>query len=246
VPTPDGGAGSTGSGSQRAPASASVPAHELQWRQLLNDVVSGGLRVEYAYTRRPSAYGDRHVVMALRFENVGAQALTDIKVAEKPKEVIAFTPINHLAPRATESVTMNVEFTSPSTPVQFHLGHSGRSFKVSIKPSVGELMNPARDMELGEFTVQQRRLSGMHASTIRAPIDPSCDVPAFVAKTIAVHAVAIDKENGVYNFAARCTIRRTLVLVSVEVAGDGGKILVNCDDTVVNTLVTNLLKSTFA
>lgn len=170
------------------PSGGSDGAVPLQPRSLLKKVVGRGLSVEYSFSRQASSVDPAKAQIVLKFTNESPDTLTDISFGANHcgLDIDKFSPIAELAASAEVEAILAVDFQDKISSVSFDIvakeGDSENTFKVSLEPTIGELMHGFQ-LSLNDFDKEFANLGGLNASS--ATVDLNYDSAAVTAKIVA-------------------------------------------------------------
>mmetsp|Transcript_47345 Transcript_47345/g.78857 ORF Transcript_47345/g.78857 Transcript_47345/m.78857 type:complete len:264 (+) Transcript_47345:2-793(+) len=200
---------------------------------LLSFANSGGLGVEYSYSRQRSMYSPSMNLIRLHFRNHISQPLYNVSMKNVSKdtevEVVPFPEISQLTPNATADVNMHVEFGLTTQPLKFDICCSQGAFPVSLTPAVGELLRPL-DLTSDLFSVEEGKLQGLHehSTKFKMSSDPNPTPQSVAQRLLSYVNVAYvppkseqsEGEDSILRFAGRTAKGDLPVLVVVEIPPD--------------------------
>eukprot|EP00455_Lapot_gusevi_P043016 TRINITY_DN5185_c0_g1_i4.p1 TRINITY_DN5185_c0_g1~~TRINITY_DN5185_c0_g1_i4.p1 ORF type:complete len:262 (-),score=61.20 TRINITY_DN5185_c0_g1_i4:60-845(-) len=160
-------AGSSSSSSSQGSSAISLPKYGLSG-ELLNHRNSGGLQVDYAFSRDSSLYSRAMNAVALTFANRKDFNLQFIRcsdaVIESGMEFRGFDVIPNLNPMSTAEQKIHILFAGKLEPVSFQIWNGDYQYKVTLAPTIGELIRPSF-ISTAQFSALQKRLAGMTESS---------------------------------------------------------------------------------
>lgn len=223
--------------------------------ELVNSITGGGVSVVYRFTRNPHLYSPKMVSIELSFTNTTNDEITNIKVGSQNlamgMEMHSMPDIESLAPRATISTTLGIDFNDTTQPANFEMCTSVTKFNVSLKAPIGELLQAITIGE-NEFVLQQNKLKGLNENMV------TCDLHPKYSNTTAlcsrVHETAnflqvppSDPNSDLQRFAAQTLCSKVIVLLSIRTL-DNGKagVAVNCEKMVIGSMLLKEIKTALA
>lgn len=218
--------------------------------ELLNKVNGYGLGVTYKYSRSPHLFSSNMVSIELQFTNHGNVELTDIQVGAKNltsgMSLNEFAQISQLAPKQTLMGVIGIDFCDSSQAANFEIRSSVGVSKVSIKPSVGELV---RSVTLPEpmFKEERNKLRGMSESsckaTLRVEFRDSRQLKSKIFEVANLASITHGESNDLLLFAGQTLGSKSLVLVSIAIQDETGvAVTVNCEKLVIGSILMNEIK----
>lgn len=219
--------------------------------ELLNKVNGYGLGIGYKYTRSPHLFSANMVSIELSFTNHGNVELTDVQVGAKNltsgMSLNEFAQLSQLAPKQSLMGILGIDFNDSSQAANFEIRSSGGVSKVSIKPTVGELI---RSVNLSELTFKEERnkLRGMSESNCKVSLrNELCDKRALQSKLFEIANVASithGDSSELLLFAGQTLCSKSLVLISIALEDDNqvASLTVNCEKLVVVSILMNEIK----
>lgn len=230
------------------------PVHvSLDKRELLNKTNSQGLQINYRFTRAPHLFSSKMVSIELTFHNESKNDLENIHLSDKstlPASVAIcdFAPIAKLNTGQCVQGILGVDFNDSTQPLSFEIASSAGSAKVSLKPSVGELIRAVRFTET-IFKEEQSRLRGMNEHTCK--LDTQINT-ALIQRSIfetANLALIVNKtsaDEDALSFAGQTMSSQSLALITVERNESKGiQLTVNCEKMVIGSMLLNEIKNSF-
>lgn len=215
--------------------------------ELLNKVNGYGLGVSYKYSRAPHLFSANMVSIELQFTNHGNVELTDIQVGSKNltsgMSLNEFAQISQLAPKQTLMGILGIDFCDSSQAANFEIRSSGGVSKVSIKPSIGELV---RSVTMPEtmFKEERNKLRGMSESSCKVAVRAElCEKRKLQTKIHEVANVASCAHDPLM-FSGQTLGSKSLVLVSIawDEETSQAAVTVNCEKLVVGSNLMNEIK----
>lgn len=218
--------------------------------ELLNKVNGYGLGIMYKFTRAPHLFSANMISIEIHLTNHSNVELLDIQVGQKNLTsgmlLNEFAPIGELAPKQTLMGILGIDFNDSSQAANFEIRSSGGTSKVFIKPPIGELMRSVTMPEV-MFKEERNKLRGMTESQCQTQLRAEfCERRALQSRIYEISNVAsIMHGDGpdVMLFAGQTMSSRSLVLISIQMEGDGKVTLtVNCEKLVVGSILMNEIK----
>lgn len=228
------------------------PIHvSLDNRELLNKTNSQGLQINYRFTRAPHLYSSKMVSIELTFHNESKNDLENIHLSDKstlPASVAIcdFAPIAKLNPGQCVQRILGVDFNDSTQPLSFEIASSAGSAKVSLKPSVGELIRAVRFTET-IFKEEQSRLRGMNEHTCKLETQLNTALiqrSIFETANLALIANKTSADADALLFAGQTMSSQSLALITVERNESKGiQFTVNCEKMVIGSMLLNEIKN---
>lgn len=219
--------------------------------ELLNKVNGYGLGITFKYTRAPHLFSANMVSIELQFKNHGNVELKDIQVGAKNltsgMSLNEFAQLSQLEPKQTLMGILGIDFNDSSQAANFEIRSSGGVSKVSIKPSVGELM---RSVTLPEvmFKEERNKLRGMTESnckvSLRAELCNKRQLQMKIYEVANVASITHGDSADLLLFAGQTLSSKSLVLISIALEDDSrmASVTVNCEKLVVGSILLNEIK----
>lgn len=219
--------------------------------ELLNKVNGYGLGITYKYTRAPHLFSANMVSIELQFTNHGNIELTDILVGAKNltsgMSLNEFAPLSQLAPKQTLMGILGIDFSDSAQAANFEIRSSGGVSKVSIRPTVGELI---RSVTLPEmmFKEERNKLRGMSESSckvsLRAELHDRGQLQRKIYEIANVASITQSDSVDLLLFVGQTLCSKSLVLLSIALADQNqtAMITVNCEKLVVGSILMNEVK----
>lgn len=219
--------------------------------ELLNKVNGYGLGITFKYTRAPHLFSANMVSIELSFTNHGNIELTDIQVGAKNltsgMSLNEFSQLSQLAPKQTLMGILGIDFNDSSQAANFEIKSSGGVSKVSIKPSVGELI---RSVTLPEnmFKEERNKLRGMTESnckvSLRAEFSDKRQLQKKIFEIANVASISHSETTDLLLFAGQTLNSKSLVLISIvhDEESVAASLTVNCEKLVVSSILMNEIK----
>lgn len=243
------------------PTASSAPSNRIELvgpsfiaidkMELLNKVNGYGLGITYKYTRAQHLFSAYMVSIELTFTNHGNVDLTDVKMGAKSlstgMSLNEFSQLSQLAPKQTLMGILGIDFNDSSQAANFEIRSNEGTSKVSIKPTVGELM---RSVTLSEamFKEQRNKLRGMTESSCKISLRGEyCDkrqLQSRIFEMANVAAIAHGDSTNLLLFAGQTLSSKSLVLISITLDDEiqNAAITVNCEKLVVGSILMNEIK----
>ncbi|XP_051906538.1 AP-3 complex subunit beta-1 isoform X2 [Hippocampus zosterae] len=218
--------------------------------ELLHHMTGKGLSAKYHFPRQPCLYGRSMVAVQVTLTNGCERPLEEIHVGERSPvglKIHCFNTIERLDPEASVTVSMGVDFKDSTQAANFQLCTKEEHFGVSIQPAVGELLTPYSLSET-DFCKEQSKLRGMNETSATIAMATTGISNQAVAKrvlSVANVGMVASSESHIHRFAGRTVSSEVLVLVVLDLkdeAGDGGKLTVNSEKSVMASMLLRDLK----
>jgi AP-3 complex subunit beta len=215
--------------------------------ELLNKVNGYGLGITYKFTRSPHLYSSSMVSIELHFTNHSNVELTDIQIGMKNltsgMSMHEFAPISNLASKQSVMNFLGIDFNDSSQAANFEIKSSGGTSKVTMKPSVGELIRSVT-MPEAMFMEERNKLRGMTESSCKTTI--RMEFQERRQLQMKIHQIAnvasIVSETNLL-FAGQTLSSKSLVLITIAFEdNDKVSITVNCEKLVVGSILMNEIK----
>jgi len=132
---------------------------------LLNSINSGGLGIEFQFSRDLSSYGSNFNVIRLFIQNLSNGSIKSIQISDfdssNGKSLQKFNLIKELTPNQLVTSDLNIDFNGNRSEFKFEISTENQQFKVSITPPPGELLIPFNISD-SEFNNQRSKLKGLN------------------------------------------------------------------------------------
>ncbi|KXJ22678.1 AP-3 complex subunit beta-2 [Exaiptasia diaphana] len=214
--------------------------------ELLHRMTGNGLGATYRFTRVPCIYSTSMVSVEITFTNTSDQPVEGIQISNKNLgsglKLQEFQEIASLAPGASLSVSIGINFNDTTQPAKFSISTKSRQYPVSIKAPIGELLRSCT-MPAKEFMSTQSKLRGMNESSTSVDIPSSnCTKQNICSRVLeAACVIPVDNLDGdnLYGFSGKTISSGTPVLVTVKVGqnGKGSSVTVNCEKMVISSML---------
>jgi len=228
--------------------------------ELLNRISTGGLQLQYRYTRLPYIYSPLMTAVEFSFTNQGSSNLTDIRIGGRQlasgMSIHEFPAIPILSSGGTSTVTLGINFNDTTQNAKFDItlteeDGGKRCHGVSIAAPIGEMLRPIAVPET-YFDTERSKLRGMNETSCKIQVKPEYagdnkSLKQRVYETANVALVpTLDQDDTItLKFAGRTVATKSLVLISIIYKCDEPKsaeILVNCEKMVVGGLLLKDIK----
>lgn len=219
----------------------------MEASELLNKVVGYGLGITYKFTRSPHLYSSSMVSIELHFTNHSNIDLSDIQIGTKNltsgMSMHDFAPISQLASKHSVMSFLGIDFNDSSQAANFEIKSSGGTSKVTMKPSVGELIRSVT-MPEAMFMEERNKLRGMTESSckinVRVEFQEKRQLQMKIHKIANVASIPSDVN---LLFAGQTLSSKSLVLITIAFeADDKVALTVNCEKLVVGSILMNEIK----
>lgn len=219
--------------------------------ELLNKVNGYGLGITYKYMRAPHLFSSNMVSIELHFTNHGNVELAEIQVGAKNltsgMSLNEFAQISQIAAKQTLMGVLGIDFSDSAQVANFEIRSSGGVSKVSIKPTVGELI---RSVTLPEmmFKEERNKLRGMSESnckvSLRAELHDRRQLQMKIFEIANVASITHSDSVDLLLFAGQTMCSKSLVLIIIALEDDSkaATITVNCEKLVVGSILMNEIK----
>ena len=229
--------------------------------QLLNPITSGGLRIDYTFSRKPSLYGKRYVAVDLLYLNESTAPFTATQLTEEDSAnetasegMTDVEAMGQLDVGQQHTVKLQVDFKGKVQPRVWRVSIAGGGdYAVRITPDVGELVRPAL-LSTAEWETKARRLSGMSEHKLDVTVS-DIDGRHMAQALLAVCNMAVLAGSGGGEVAGGEVLRLSgqrlddddWVLLKVVVrdgSGSGGRVqlIVHCGDFMFGTSLADAAK----
>jgi len=216
--------------------------------ELLNKVTSGGVGVQYRFTRHPHLYAPRMVAIELTFTNFSSDEIPVIKLGSKSlppgMSLHEFPAVSNIPPDQARTVTLGVDFRDTTQAAKFDLVIDLRPHTVTIACPMGELVRPI-NLALMDFNQEQGKLRGMHEHSVNVTLPSAASDVKTVTQRIYQSANVLQVPSGDVNlllFAGQTLSASTLVLVSLNMEAAEVKLVINTDNIVLGSMIMKEIK----
>ncbi|XP_063627442.1 AP-3 complex subunit beta-2 [Cydia splendana] len=215
--------------------------------EVISRVTSRGLAATRRWPRAPHLYSAAMCAVEITFTNCTQEDIGNIRINKKTltgsRSIHDFASIAGLAPGASASTTLGVDFQDSIQPVEFTVISSLGEVSVSITPPVGELMR-AVTMSEARWDTEQKRLRGMTECDKKAA---KLEDEAAICKRVfeTANVAAITAEGEFLRFAGRMMSSQDLVLLSVRIDSDSTRVTANCPNMAIASLLANQVAQAF-
>ncbi|XP_060804461.1 AP-3 complex subunit beta-2 [Amyelois transitella] len=216
--------------------------------ELISRVCSGGLAAEYRWARAPHLYSPKMCAIEITFTNHWQKDVTNIRINKKTltgaRAMHDFAAVGALAPGGGASATLGVDFADTIQPIEFTIASSLGEVPVSITPPVGELMR-AVSMPDTRWNNEHNKLRGMTECDKKAmKLEDEQAICKRVFETANLGAVTSNGD--LLRFAGRMMSSQDLVLLSVKTEEDSSRIVANCPNMAIASLLVNEIANAFS
>jgi len=183
----------------------------------------------------------------LKLINKANQDLKNISLSDLKKFEVKIDDIPTLVPTQAFQAKLHIDFQGKSEKINFNVSVSGREYPVTLAPDVGELVRKHL-ISQEEFDKQQKKLSGMNESSVQASVKDVDSIASRVLGILNVAALA-QKDDSIYRFSGQKLHDNSVLLVTIQLldaASGKVKIIVNCDDFVLNGQLADVIKRALA
>ncbi|XP_073960458.1 AP-3 complex subunit beta-2-like [Choristoneura fumiferana] len=216
--------------------------------ELIPRVSLRGVSARRRWSRAPHLYSPRMCALEIQFTNHGAEDVQNIRLNKKTltgsRAIHEFAPVTVLAPGATASTTLGVDFCDSIQPIEFSVLSSVGEVSVSITPPVGELMR-AVVMPEARWDAEQKKLRGMtecDKKAVRLENEQAICKRVFETANVA----AVTSEGDFLRFAGRMMSSQDLVLLSVKLEAESARVTANCPNMAIASLLANEVAQSFS
>ncbi|CAG5059045.1 unnamed protein product [Parnassius apollo] len=229
----------TGDADSIVPVGASWAGGEAV--ELISRVSCGGLCAKRRWPRAPHLFSQRMCTLELSFTNHSPADVTNVRLNKKTltgsRAIHEFAAIPSLAPGASASVTMGVDFADSIQPIEFTIMSSLGEVGVSITPPVGELMR-AVTMSETRWDTEHKKLRGM--TECDKKIGKLEDEQAICKRVFeTANVAAVTSTGNLLRFAGRMMSSQDLVLLSLRLEPAASTVTANCSNMAVASLLAN-------
>jgi len=216
--------------------------------ELLNKLTTGGVQVNYRFTRHPHIYAADMLSLELSFHNQGAEDSGEIKVGTKRlaaggMSIHEFPGLLNVSPGQSLSATLGIDFRDTTQPASFDLVIGGRPHAVNLQVPTGEMVRPVR-LSATEWTAEVGKLRGMCETRGKMEIpSQAADIPTLtnlVYRAANVLQVPSSDAN-VLQFAGRTLSLKKLVLIKIN--KEVGECVVNTENIVIGNMILKEIKA---
>ena len=218
--------------------------------ELLNKVNGYGLGIKYKFTRSPHLFSSSMLSIEMQFTNHSNIDITDIQIRSKNLtnsiSLHEFSPLSLLAAKQTLMGVMGIDFNDSSQAANFEIRSSGGTSKVSIKPSVGELIRSVT-MPAAMFKEERNKLRGMTESSckvqLRSELSEKRPLQLKIFEIANMAAIPNPEAPETLLFSGQTLNTKSLVLVTVVLHDENNASLtVNCEKLVISSILMNEIK----
>jgi len=215
--------------------------------ELLNKVTTGGVSVQYRFTRHPHIYAPKMVSLELTFSNKSSEDISVVKLGSKSlpsgMSVHEFPAVSNILPDQSRTVTLGIDFNDTTQAAKLDLVIGTRPFSISLNCPTGEMVRPI-NMSLMAFNQEQTKLSGMNESTGHVELpSAACDATTVQDKVYkAANVLQVPSgDPKKLLFAGQTVSGSCLMLLSIEL--ESSTITVNTEKIVLGSMLVKELKS---
>jgi len=216
-----------GLGNTTTTSTFSKPIFDLPRSTLLNFANSGGLQIEYSFSRNPSIYSSAMNSIQLFFTNKSQQPIRNIRVGkitvDAGVDVKPFTSIDILQPNSTLDSSININFNQRTNPVKFEICTETGTYTVNLTPPIGELLAPA-PCTIADFDGQIKKLGGMQDASSTS-ISNTSNIFKQVLTNINVAPIENNVDAGSFKFAGKTLKDGLPILINLQIDSSG---VANC------------------
>jgi hypothetical protein len=207
---------------------------------LLNPVNSGGLQIDYLFSRKPSVYSKVMNAIDVRFSNHSNNAFIDLQLMEE-------NSANRSNSIGLDEVGVGMQLNvGDSQEAKIHIAFKGRAevrlltlfvgtqkYQLKLSPTVGELIRPEM-LNYQQFSDKQKKLSGMQESQVTIQCANVSKIPQAILTHFNV-LVLPPSDPSVHRFSSVLLHDESIFLLQCSVKnvqGDAGSVVVqiNCED----------------
>eukprot|EP00088_Acartia_fossae_P039323 TRINITY_DN4092_c0_g1_i1.p1 TRINITY_DN4092_c0_g1~~TRINITY_DN4092_c0_g1_i1.p1 ORF type:complete len:820 (+),score=172.63 TRINITY_DN4092_c0_g1_i1:46-2460(+) len=226
--------------------------------ELLNKISTGGVQVNYRFTRRPHIYAPDMMAIELTFANQNTtEECGEIKVGAtrlaSGMTIHAFPGILSLAPGQTVSATLGIDFRDTTQPAKFDLVINNRPQAVVLQVPTGEMIRPSR-MSENEFSTACAKLRGMNETRGKARIPSNAlDTPTLLARVYkAANVLQVPSSDlAMLQFSGVTMCHKHPVLITLQDTSGSGdeqdgsvkEVIVNTENIVIGSMLLKELKT---
>ncbi|KAI5631291.1 AP-3 complex subunit beta-2-like [Phthorimaea operculella] len=196
--------------------------------ELISRVTYHGVSGTKRWTRAPHLFSHKMCAIELTFTNNSNQEVTAIRVNKKTltgsRAIHDFAPIPVLSPGASANAILGVDFADTIQPIEFTVISSLGEIPMSITPPVGELMR-ACDKKASKLEDEETTCKRVFETANLAPVTATGDY---------------------LRFAGRMMSSQDLVLLSVKIGEDSTRVVANCPNMAIASMLANEVAQAFA
>ena len=215
--------------------------------ELLNKLVTGGVGVDYRYTRHPHLYCPAMVAIELTFSNQSGAEVGGVKLGRTAlppgMAVHEFPSLGSIPPGQARTVTLGVDYKDTTQAAKLDLVISGRPHTVSLACPMGELVRPL-NLSGVTFMQEQARLTGMHEMCGTATLPSASSDAKTVTERLysAANLLQVPSvEQNLLLFAGQTVSAGKLVLLAIALVT--GDITINTENIVLGSMVLKEVKA---
>eukprot|EP00090_Calanus_glacialis_P025590 TRINITY_DN4005_c0_g1_i1.p1 TRINITY_DN4005_c0_g1~~TRINITY_DN4005_c0_g1_i1.p1 ORF type:complete len:1074 (-),score=457.80 TRINITY_DN4005_c0_g1_i1:225-3446(-) len=215
--------------------------------ELLNKVTTGGVAVNYRFTRHPHLYAPRMVGIELTFTNLSTEEIPIIKLGSKSlpsgMSLHEFPALSNIPHDQSRSVTLGIDYNDTTQAAKLDLVIGSRPYTVSISCPTGEMVRPLNMSQMA-FTQEQAKLSGMNEATGRISLPSTHSDAKSVRQRIYNTANILQVPSGDTDhllFAGQTVSGGSLVLLSLGL--DTMVLTVNTEKIVLGNMLVKEIKT---
>jgi len=226
----------------------------------LNPVTSGGLRIDYVFSRKESLYGKRMIDIELTLINESTGIFSGISMKEEDPDNEPYSDgldelgVGTLEIGAEQNAKIHINFKGKLQPRSLIVSVNNNKYPVKITPEVGELIRPHL-ISLQHYQQAAKRLTGMSEHRLEITASDS-NINSIAQRMIDVVNIAALGEKGederqedVLRLSGVRVDNDAPVLLHFHVKhreGRGGKlqVVVQTDDFLFGTNLLDLAKKT--
>jgi len=217
-------------------------------RELLNKLVTGGVQVDYRFTRQPHLYSGTMVAIELTFSNLAQEEVKEIKLgsAGLPPglHLHEFPAFLGLGAGQRRSTTIGIDYNDTTQAARVDLVISGRVHSVSLSCPTGECTRPLVMPHL-TFQEEQAKLRGMNESVASLSLPSAASDKKTVTErlyTVANMLQVPGSSPSQLQFAGQTVSGSSLVLLTLDL-GPQPSITVNTEKIVLGSMLVKEVKA---
>jgi len=227
------------SGGEIAPAPMFVSTVS---QELLNKISTGGVQVNYRFTRHPHIYAADMMAIELSFNNNSSQDSGEVKIGATRlaagMQIHPFPGILNIGAEQSVTSTLGIDFRDTTQPAKFDLVIGNRPQSVVLQVPTGEMIRPVRISE-NEFSCECAKLRGMNETRGAADLpSQASDLPTITSRVYkAANLLQVPcSDLTTLQFAGKTLSHKHFVLITiVDKANTNTDVTTTCKEIIVNT-----------
>lgn len=211
-------------------------------QELLNKISTGGVQVNYRFTRHPHIYAADMMAIELSFNNNSTQDSGEIKIGTTRlaagMQIHPFPGILNISADQSVTSTLGIDFRDTTQPAKFDLVIGNRPQAVVLQVPTGEMIRPVRISE-NEFSCECAKLRGMNETRGKADLpSQASDLPTITSRVYkAANLLQVPcSDLSMLQFAGKTLSQKHFVLVTIlDKANTDTDVTTTCKEIIVNT-----------